>query len=142
MVLIPQPEPVTLPEIQAWYQLKADIRRMQASEILMRQRIFKGLVPNPVEGTNTVPLEDGFGSELKAVHVINRTVDKAALSALEEQMREAGIVVEHIIEHKPELRVGNYKKLTDEQKHLVDQALVVKPGTPQLDVVVPKKPKE
>jgi hypothetical protein len=140
MVQIPA-NTVSNADIAEWYKMKEKLAKLKSAEALLRTKIFKGLFVNPDEGTNTLPLNDGTGAELKAQHVINRSVDEGALDAMKEVLREKKIPVGKLIRWKPELAVGEYRKLTDEERQLFDQVLIIKPGSPQLDVVVPKSAK-
>jgi hypothetical protein len=76
---------------------------------------------------------------LKGGHVINRSVDEAALLVLASTFAEKKLPVDKLIKRKPELVIGEYRKLTKEEQLLFDQALVIKPGTPSLEVVLPAK---
>jgi len=136
MVEIP-PNQVTTEDLFQWYQMQQDLSALKAAEGLLRAKIFKGLFPAPEEGTNTHHLPDGY--ELKAVHKINRTLDIAAVTAFADKFKEAKIPVDKLIEYKPELRIKEYRSLTAEQMQLFDQCLVVKDGTPDLKIVLPKR---
>ena len=108
--------------------------------MLLRTKIFKGLFPNPVEGTNSVPLGTE-GWQIKAKYPINRKPDVALLTARAQELREAGIPLDSVIRAVPELATGEYRKLTDEQRHLLDQVMEIKPGSPALEIVLPKRAK-
>ena len=127
-----EPE-VTEADIHKWYKMTQDLDILKNAEIALRNRIFKSKFPTPVEGTNRSGLGQGY--DLKAVHVVNRSVDEPALGILMPQFHEAKIPVDALIRFKPELVKSEYSNLTAEQKKLFDQALTIKNGTPQLDVV-------
>lgn len=142
------PEDVlTAQEVFDWYAATEALAKAKLREATLRARVFRHLVPLPKEGTNTVDLAsspiftgvDTFGYVLKAQHVISRNVDEAAFTALTPKFIEAKIIPDKLIKRKPELVIGEYRKLTAEQIQLVDQALIVKPGSPQLEIVLPKK---
>jgi hypothetical protein len=136
MTEIPENE-VTQADLYEWFNTQAELARLKSKEALLRSKVFKGFFKDPKEGTNKAPLGDGY--ELKATHVINRSVQKPVLTTLTETLRTAGIPVDDLIEWKPELKVGAYRKLSEEQLKLFDQCLVIKPGTPALEIVKPKK---
>lgn len=146
MPVIPETQ-VTLNDLFDWYNAQAELARWKSREALLRARMFKHYFPTPKEGTNDLalgPLLQAAGIEddgrvLKGGHVINRSVDEAALLVLMPALNEKKIPVEKLIKRKPELAVGEYRKLTDEERNLFDQALVIKPGTPSLEVVLPKR---
>jgi len=130
---------VTQADLEEWYRLQEDLRRIRASEMLLRQRIFGAYFP-PVEGTNSAPLADGW--VLKGKHTINRDIDLGALGAMKEQFAEAGISADALVQYKPSLVLKEYRTLTEEQRQLFDRALIVKPGSPALEIVLPAKAKK
>lgn len=134
MTTIPENTP-TQADLEAWYKLQAELTRLKAAEILLRSKIFKGYFPAPVEGTNSHALADGW--VLKGVHKINRSVDPGALGAMRPKFTEAGIKADELIKYTPELVIKEYRTLTEEQRKLFDQCLIVKPGSPSLEIVLP-----
>lgn len=149
MVEIPEHK-VDSNTVAAWFEAKEALNKAKAREILLRMELFKGFFPTPREGTNTKILEDGTGIakglagwQLKATHVINRSVDEGALTTLTPMFREKNIPVDTIFKVKRELSVAAYRELTAEELQLVDQALTIKDGTPGMELVKPsnRKPK-
>ena len=139
MTAIPE-NAVTQADLDAWNQMQVQLGALKSAEMLLRIKIFKGLFPNPVEGTNSVPLGTE-GWVIKAKYPITRKPDVALLTAKAAELREAGIVLEDVIRTIPELAAGEYRKLTDDQRHLLDQVLEIKPGSPSLEIVLPKRAK-
>ena len=133
------PEPVTQKTLEEWYQSQVELARAKANEIVLRMRIFKHYFPDPKEGTNTFALADGY--ELKGTHKINRSVEEAALEVLKPKFAEAKLPVDSLIEYKPDLRIKAYRELTDDERDLFDQCLIVKDGTPDVKIVQPAKNK-
>lgn len=131
---------VTQADLEHWYKLQEELKRIKASEMLLRQKIFGAYFPSPVEGTNSAPLGDGF--VLKGKYTINREVDPGALGALRPRLLEAGIKADDIVQYKPSLVLKEYRTLTEEQTKLFDQCLIVKPGSPALEIVLPAKAKK
>lgn len=117
--------------LDEWLQLKAELAAIKKREADLRQMLFEGAFPNPVEGTNTVALEDG--TIVKGTYKISRNIDEAALPSVLEQMPEA--VRDNLVAYKPSLSVAVYRKLTAEERKTFDQALIIKPGTPTLEVI-------
>lgn len=128
---------VTQDDLNEWYKLAAELKRVKAAEMLLRQKIFHAYFPAPKEGTNSHPLADGW--VLKAKYPINREVDQGALAAYKEKFVEANINADALVQYKPELRLSAYRELTEEQRQLFDHALIVKPGSPALEIVLPAK---
>ena len=138
MVNIPENQ-VTQQDMERWYTVQEQLSKLKNEEQLLRQKIFKGMFPDPKEGTNSVDLADGF--VLKGKRVINRTVDDAAFKASVEELAKNGIATDQIVKYKPELVTSEYRKLTAEQINLFDTVLIVKDGMPGLEIVKPKRAK-
>ena len=134
MVGIPQ-DTVTAVDLAQWFTLQQELAKLKASEMLLRQRIFKHYFPNAKEGTNTFVLPDGY--QLKADLPYERKVDEGALQALSEELAKAMVSKDELLEYKPSLKVKEYRTLTDEQRLIVDQFLIIKPGTPSVKIVPP-----
>ena len=118
-----------------WYEAKMQLAKLQASERALRDTVVKTFLPDGgKEGTNTVKLITG--DELKIVNSFNRKVDKAVWSSILPQMIEAGIDVNEVGETKVELRVGAYKKLSDKQRAIIDEAVTTTPGSVQVSIKV------
>jgi len=131
---------VTDADLAEWYRLQDQLKKVKAAEMLLRTKIFKGFFPNPQEGTNNHNLPDGY--VLKGKHTINREVDPGAFQAMREQFAQAGIHPDSLVQWKPSLKLGDYRELTAEQMHLFDQCLIIKPGSPALEIVLPAKAKK
>ena len=138
---------VTQADINKWYELQAQLKSIKASEMLLRTKIYKGLFKAPEEGTNTLPLAEGW--VIKAKRVIQRDIDLAALtinatvdseSGLS-RLTAAGIQPESLVKWKPEIILKNYRELNDEQKLIFNECLVIKDGSPALEIVLPAKNK-
>lgn len=141
---------VTPAELSKWYLLKKQLADVKTAESLMRSRIAKFFFPTPDEGTNNHPLKDGTGAVLKMVHTIDRKVDEGELEALREALAKAednrednlhGMEFDFtkLIVWKPELKISEYRKLSDAQRQVFDRVLTVKPGMPQLNIEIPKR---
>lgn len=116
--------------LDEWLKLKSELDAIKKKEADLRKILFQGAFPNPVEGTNTATLEDG--TIVKGTHKITRNIDEAALPAILEQMPEA--VRGNLVAYKPSLATSAYRKLTAEERKIFDQALIIKVGTPTLEV--------
>jgi hypothetical protein len=128
---------ITQEDLNMWDELNKQIGKLKAAEMLLRMKIFHTLFPTPVEGTNSLPLTEGW--VIKAKYPISRKVLADVALTAAAHLREAGIRFDELVIYKPELAVGEYRKLTAEQCVLFDQILEVKPGSPQLEIVLPKR---
>jgi hypothetical protein len=142
MVLIPERQ-VTVEHLKEWFILKQQLDEMKGKEVVLRQFIFNGLFTNPTEGINKHDVNDGTGAVVKGTHVINRSVQIEELEKLEESLKNDSnlpkLDLEKLVKWKPEVSIKEYRTLTDEQRHLFDQALVIKPGMPGLEICIPKR---
>lgn len=119
-----------------WYNKKQELARIQAEERALRTTVVNTFLPeaNKKEGTNTIKLSTG--DELKIVCGMDRKVDKAIWSNILPQLCEVGVDVNEVVETKVELRVAAYKKLTPEQRDVMDECVTSKWGSPQVSVKV------
>lgn len=122
-------------ELVLWYQMREQLSKLKTAESLLRKRLFGHFFPTPTEGTNNYTLPDGF--VLKAKHTIIRDIDEPAFLALKPKFEENGINADVLVRRKPELCVTPYRELTAEQMHLFDQCLIIKPGSPQMEIAKP-----
>lgn len=155
---------ITQEDLENWYRLKEQLDDVKTKEFELRKRIYAhyfvakdehGVDIQPKEGTNNFDLPDGF--VLKAQRVVNRSVDQGSLAALKQEKIELSekedltheerarlelllaLPLDDLVRYKPELETREYRKLSDEARNVFDTALVIKDGTPQLDIVKPKR---
>lgn len=120
--------------IMDWTSVQAQLAHLKAREMEMRKDIAAELFPDPDEGTNTYEL--GKGYKLKLKHTLRRTIDEAVLPSVLERLPHA----EACIKNKPELVIKQYKKLQGDDLLIFEECLITKPGSPSLELVVPKDP--
>jgi hypothetical protein len=137
VVVIPPKPKVTQEQMNQWYNMTQELKKLKASEMLLRKMIFGDYFAEPKEGTNTAPLDAGW--VLKGVHKIDREVDIGALSVMKFELEKMGIRADVLVEYKPSLKVKEYRELTEEQQKLFDRCLIIKPGSPSLSIELPAK---
>ena len=141
VVAIPKNVPLDpIAALQEWDGMQKKMKELKAAEMILRKQLFAHFFPNPKEGTNKVPLAAGW--ELKGGYTLDRAVDVGALLANSERFVEAGISADALVERKPSLVTSVYRTLTAEQAQLFDQCLIIKPGSPSLEIVLPAKAKK
>ena len=128
---------VTQEDMNLWFQLQEQLTKLKDQEMALRKKIFAGKFPDPQEGTNTLALSDGY--VLKGQYKIDRMVDEAVLTTLNSVFKEHKIDVKKLVIYKPELSIREYRLLTEEQMKLFDQALLIKPGSPAMEITKPKR---
>ena len=125
--------------IEQWRLAKQEVDAMKhivAAERELRKEVFESFFVNPKEGTSTIELQGGW--KLKGVFKLDRKLDEAAIPAMCEQLRTIGVNPDTLLEYKASLKMATYKELTEEQRQVFDQALIVKPASPTVDLLPPK----
>lgn len=126
-----------------WNKAVKALARAKEAESEARAELVKAAFPNGLdEGTNTFDLAGKW--KLKVSGVVSRSVDEASLPSILERVREKfeGLDLKDLIKWKPELKVGDYKKLDAKVKKLFDNALVIKgtgDTTPQVKIEESKR---
>jgi hypothetical protein len=113
--------------IERWLQLKTTIAHLTAEEKALREGLFHGTFPNPVEGTNTYELPGGH--KIKGIYKINRTVDQEAVLTIPKTL------LTNTFKVKRELNIKAYRELTDKERKAIDAVLKIEPGLPGLEFV-------
>jgi hypothetical protein len=136
---------VSLETIEQWYDITLKLDELKGQEIALRTTLAKHYFPNATEGTNT--RIDVMPNQwlLKLQRKINRTVDEALLRIFsaptagknQTPFEEQEIDITKLVKWKPEVVISEYRKLSDEQRKFFDQVLVIKDGTPSLEVAKP-----
>lgn len=121
-------------------ELAAEAKTIIDNELDLRKKVFAAFFTEPKEGTNTVPLNAGW--KLKGVYKLERKIDETALQPVLEKFRAVGWNPDILIKYWPQLITKEYRELTKEQQDVFDQALLVKPQSPGLELLAPKPPKE
>ena len=129
------PENYQESDLQDWYEIVPKLKALKIQEMILRKRIYKHFFPNAEEGTNKYPLHNDW--QLKANRKIDRSVDEAVYKSIKDKLEEIG-VGEEIIRYKPELALKEYRKLSDKQRKVFDNCLIIKDGAPELELSIPK----
>ena len=123
--------------LSEWYVMVGQLKKLKDAEMTARKRIFAWFFPEPKEGTNTAPLPDQW--VIKGKYPIARDLDIGAFNALRPQMEKLGVNIDTLVEYKPALKVAVYRELTEEQQKMFDRCLIIKPGSPGLEIELPAK---
>jgi hypothetical protein len=131
----------TLAKLAEWNVIKARISvecaPLIAQEMTLRKEVFSLLFPSPSEGTNTTDIENGW--KVKGIYKLDRKLDGAALPAVLDQLRQRDVVADALVKYVPELVAKDYKALNDENRKIFEQAMIIKPAAPTLELVPPKE---
>lgn len=123
-----------------WQETAIALKALTAREKALREGLFKGTFPDPVEGTNTYELPDG--RKVKGVHKITRTLKADVLGQLVQEGKVPNEVAGAITRWKAELKVKEYKELPEDVRALLNACVESKPGMPTLEIVEAPKPDE
>lgn len=130
------PPPELLERLTAWKAAKDALDTAKVREAQLRQEVFAAAFPKAKEGTNTLPLLNGW--KLNGKRTINRTLDVAALPAVLDELRKLDVVADALVDYKPSLNLSMYRALPTDKRKVFEQALTIKDGTPSLEIVPPK----
>lgn len=126
--------------LKEWEVAKELLELVKQIELDNRLKLFAGAFPHPKEGTNTHNLPDGRA--IKGQYTIRRNIDEAALPGVLEDLRKAGCANSDVlVRYKPELAKREWNDLSDEHKLVFSAAVIAVPGSPQFEVVIPKRRK-
>jgi hypothetical protein len=136
--------------IADWHNTKAALKALTELEREKRAVLYTNLFPGNVDTTATIDL-GAPGYKLKATGSLNyklqfstkedgRKALDEALDRISKTGNEGAFLVDRLVQWKPELSVGEYKKLDSdgEIKKIIDAVLTITPGSPTLEFVTPK----
>lgn len=136
----------TVADIARLYRMQEELTKLKAAEAMLRRRIADHFFPSPTEGSagNKYPINDGTGAILQMDHKLSRAVLEPELEVYKAALKEEGanlpkLPLNKLLKYKPELVKAEYNKLTDEERAACDTFLNIKPGMPDLKVVIPKR---
>ena len=133
MADIPAPATSPIPDalISEWDDAVAKADYWKEKELELRLKIFGTAFPTPKVGANKIRIN--YGMALVGTHRINYKVDKPAILTMYNQDNVRPIV-DKVINFRPEVKEGEYKKLTPDDLKLIAEAITETPGTPALEV--------
>jgi hypothetical protein len=124
--------------LAAWQDAATEAKLAVDRERELRLMAFKRSVPEPIEGTNTLTLGNGY--VLKAVHKLNYSVSSKPepLAALHDALtRMGGEIASKLVRWKPEISGTNYKLLDEMNRQIIAPLVTIKPGLPELSILAP-----
>lgn len=122
-------------KLQRWYSLAKQLKKVKEEEMALRIAIRDMAFPQLKEGANSFEFKPGW--VLKNTHKLNRTIDETVLEAVRGELPH--VAFNNLIQWKPELRIKHYRELTETDRQVFDEALVIKPGSPAFTIVEKKK---
>lgn len=146
MTLSEQERSELLAAIDAWQIAASACAKATADELALRKAITDRWFDAADEGVNTLLLGDGRA--LKCELPINRSVSREQFDAARQYAAErhdtaAGAELLSLLDEtfrmKPELSVGEWKKLTHAQRKMLADIVTEKPGTARIKVDLVKR---
>lgn len=134
---LPALSPEVKTKIAEWNQIREWMAKGKAREMELRRELVSLFVPNPKEGTNHV---QGQGFAVTIGHKVSRELDEAALDAVMPQLPEHLRVVGTLISYRPKFDLKVYRSMSDDERKIFDQALTIKEGAPELEIIVSDAP--
>lgn len=129
--------------VKQWYETNkkvSEAKEAMKDNIDLERKLRTEVVsffPVVVEGSKN-QLDLGGGYALKVKQGYTRKVDTAAVVESAEKMRELHIPVDMLYKVKYELDMAIYRKLTEEQRKVVDETFTLTHDTPQVELQAPK----
>jgi hypothetical protein len=122
-------------EVKEWAAILpevAEAKKILEKERRLRAEVSKLLFPGNKEGT-----EHQVVPEVGKITVVRRLERKLDLALLSNILAEAPEACRAAIEMVPTLSVKRYKALTEEDRHYLDAALIIKPSLPTMKLEIP-----
>lgn len=120
--------------LMAWNELQELLKDLKKVESTLRKEMLSEFFPSPEEGTNNCAL----GNDWKAVckQPVTRKCDEAAFEPVFKQLPRG--YRQKLIKTSHTLIVANYRKLSEDERKIFDEALIISNGSASLTVVPPK----
>lgn len=123
-----------------WNELDTLLAQVKDEEMKLRMFLTRAYLPDGVkEGTQKAPLANGW--VLNVQGKMNRKIDPALIAPVTLELKEKypHVSVDSMINYKPELSVTVYKTMTEEERTIFEQMLIITPGAPTVEIVKPKR---
>lgn len=126
--------------LREWNTAQKNLGLWKDFESSLRKTVVTAYIGDYVpKGTNHVPIGNDYF--INAQGKLNYKVDESQIDAARKIMAEKypGVKFDDLIRWKPELSESAYNKLTEEEKVIMGICLTISEGTPQLEIVKPKR---
>jgi hypothetical protein len=141
-------------KIMNWQRAKASLDGAKELEMQLRKEVVAENFPDAKVGVNNLDITGGW--KLKGTVKQNYSLDKsddcartdAVCEAIADIGNEGPFIIERLVKWKPEISVGEYKKLQERAKggdqfavnvlEKINTVLTITDGSPELEVIPPK----
>lgn len=117
--------------LENYLQIKAKLTAAQAEELAARNEMVAAAGHTKV-GSKTITFDSG--AKVSVTNTVNITIDESVLPTVKKQL-DNDLLYYSIFVPKPSFSATAFKTLTDEQKEIVEEALISKAGPAQFKVM-------
>lgn len=118
-------------QIQEYDKIGEEAAVLRERRSQLKKAIVAFLFPKPVEGTNKA---EAPGYLLLLTHKFKREVDGILFNQITPNLIKHKVPVDDIMNWKAYLALPVYRKLNQQQTHILDNCITTKPESPDLDV--------
>lgn len=125
-------------DLSEWQSLTTWLSQAKEREMALRLKLAHHFFADKILANGALPegtmnLVDG-GFKIKVVGKMNRTVLEEVRAAATEEAKLTAEESKSLFKLEASLSLSAYKALSDEKKKIIDKAIVVKPGSPTLEI--------
>lgn len=117
--------------LENYLKIKAKLTAAQAEELAARNEMVAAAGHTKV-GSKTITFDSG--AKVSVTNTVNITIDESQLPTVKEKL-ENDLLYYSVFVPKPSFSATVFKTLTNEQKEIVEEALISKAGQAQFKVV-------
>lgn len=127
-----------------WKEASELLAKIKVTEAELRKQVVEAFSEEAKPGySGTENVDVGWGYKLKIEHKLNYKLDATedaaktwkALDAIEKSQEGGNVIAERLVKWTPELRVGEYKKLSPAQQKIIDKVLTITDATPAVSLI-------
>jgi len=122
--------------LQQWSEIVTQLNTLKAKEMTLRKQLVATVFPSVLEGTQTLPLNNGW--QLKMTQPFTRSLNQDKVPEFLKAAKKYKLDPA-LIRTKYELSVSEFRKLEGEPLLLLQDIMTTKPGAPSLELVPPKE---
>ena len=119
-----------------WEKAKAGLAAAQADETAKRDALLEHDFADRAIGTNTRPMLDGRTMKCTAEVELKTDAElaRACMAKLEKLGEEGRLLAARLFRWKPEVAVGEFKKLPEKMRRIADKAITAKTTRPSIRI--------
>lgn len=120
--------------LEQWETIKDIMGILKERELTLRTALMASTFKAPKEGANRAKLRDG--RVLVATHKVNRSVDSTKLPQIDQELAamRSNYRTTEFFKTRHDLLLTDYRSAPPNIQQLLDRAITLKPGTPNLEI--------